>query len=482
MDFEGKKSIKINYFYNMAYQVLLVIAPLVTMPYISRALGSNSIGIVSYVESISSYFVLFATMGITTYGQREISYCQDSKIKRTEVFWNAKFLEFVTSAAVLTVYIFFALFQENKIIFLVLSMNVIAVFFDVTWFFQGMEEFGIIVLRNMTIKFMQIIYFFIFIKKPENIVLYALGLGLFTVLGNISLWVRLKKYIYLVPISSIKPFHDLKVVISLFIPTIAIQIYTVLDKTMIGIITQNPIENGYYEQASKISKLVLLAVTSLGVVMIPRIGYYFNQKNEEVVKSLMYKSYRFVFFLGFPLCIGLICCADNFVPWFLGDEFIGASNLIKILSLLILAIGMNNVTGMQYLIPTKRQNIFTITALIGAATNFILNLILIGRLQSVGAAIASVVSESVIAITQQIIVCSELSIKTIVKSSKNYVISSGLMLILLTYIGHIFSSSIINTLLMVALGATVYFIALLLLKDDFFIDQSKILLKKFFRR
>lgn len=482
MSLKEKKSVKKNYFYNMVYQILLIVVPLVTMPYISRTLGSSRIGIVSYIESISSYFVLFATMGITTYGQREVSYYQDSKIRRSEIFWNAKVLEFITSLIVLILYIIFALFQVNKVIFMVLSINIIAVFFDVTWFFQGMEEFGVIILRNIIIKILQIIYFFIFIKSKEDVVLYALGLGLFTMLGNISLWGRLKKYVSLIPISYIKPFKDLKIVISLFIPTIAMQIYTVLDKTMIGTITQNPIENGYYEQASKISKLVLLVVTSLGAVLIPRIGYYFNQKNEEMVKNLMYKSYRFVFFLGLPLCIGLICCADNFVPWFLGDEFIGASVLIKILSFLILAIGMNNVTGMQYLIPTKRQNIFTLTVLIGAVTNFLLNLILIGKLQSVGAAIASVVSESVIAIIQQIIICSELSIKTIIKSSKNYVIASTLMLILLIYMGHIFSSSFVNTMVMVVSGAIFYFVILLLIKDEFFLGQLRVIIKNIFKR
>ena len=157
MSLKEKKSVKKNYFYNMVYQILLIVVPLVTMPYISRTLGSSRIGIVSYIESISSYFVLFATMGITTYGQREVSYYQDSKIRRSEIFWNAKVLEFITSLIVLILYIIFALFQVNKVIFMVLSINIIAVFFDVTWFFQGMEEFGVIILRNIIIKILQII-------------------------------------------------------------------------------------------------------------------------------------------------------------------------------------------------------------------------------------------------------------------------------------------------------------------------------------
>lgn len=466
----------------MAYQVLLVIAPLITMPYISRALGSSSIGTVSFVESISSYFVLFATMGITTYGQREISYCQDNKVKRSEIFWNTKTLECITSIVTLAVYIVFALFQEDRAVYLVLALNIVAVFFDVTWFFQGMEEFGLIVIRNIIIKILQIIYFFIFIRSPKDIVLYAFGLGVFTALGNLSLWGRLRKYISFVELEKIHPFADIKVVFSLFIPTIAVQIYTVLDKTMIGVITKSSIQNGYYEQASKISKLVLLAVTSLGAVMIPRIGYYFGKNDKKAVNDLMYKSYRFVFFLGIPLCFGLISCADNFVPWFLGPDFIDSSILIKILSLLILAIGINNVTGMQYLIPTKRQNIFTKTVLLGAATNFILNSILIYFFQAVGAAIASVAAETVIAVSQLIIVRSEISVSKIIKSSRNYLVAGICMLIELVLIGKNLSSSIVHTIIMIICGAGLYFVILLIEKDEFFVSESRNLVQKVIRK
>lgn len=148
----------------------------------------------------------------------------------------------------------------------------------------------------------------------------------------------------------------MKIIISLFIPTIAIQIYTVLDKTMIGVITQDSFENGYYELAIKISKMVMAVVTALGTVMIPRIGYHFEQGETQRIRSLMYRGYRFVWFLGVPLCLGMIMVCGNFVPWFFGEGYEQVVPLLQILSFLILAIGINNVTGMQYMIPTKRQN------------------------------------------------------------------------------------------------------------------------------
>ena len=265
-------------------------------------------------------------------------------------------------------------------------------------------------------------------------------------------------------------------------PTIAIQIYTVLDKTMIGVITNSAYENGYYEQALKISRMVLTLVTSLGAVMIPRIGYHFEKGEEEQVRMYMYRGYRFVWFLGIPLCIGLILVSSNFVPWFFGLGYDKVAPLIGILSLLILSIGVNNVTGMQYLIPTKRQNVFTRTVIYGSITNFVLNYFLIIKFQSYGAAIASVAAETVIAVVQIYIVRKELSPTIIIKSSFNYLFAGALMAFVLIAIRGYFVSSIVNTMILVIIGTIVYFSVLLIIRDKFFFDNVISVLKKIVNR
>ena len=473
-----RKSIRKNYIYNLCDQILTMVAPLITTPYISRVLGAKGIGIVSYTDSVTSYFVLFATLGITTYGQREISYVQDNRESRTTVFWNTKCLQFITSLISLVFFLMFAAFQDNKVLYIIYSINIIAVFADITWLFQGMEEFQKIVLRNTFFKIINIAYIFIVIRSKYDVCLYALGLCAFTLLGNISLWIYLPKYVDKIDIKKIHPFKELPVVLSLFIPTIAIQIYTVLDKTMIGLITQNAFENGYYEQAIKISKMVLAIVTALGTVMIPRIGFYFEKGESEEVKRLMYRGYRFVWFLGIPLCFGLIMVSSNFVPWFYGEGFDKVVDLLRILALLILAIGINNVTGMQYLIPTKRQNVFTLTVITGACVNFVMNLILIRYFQSLGAALASVAAEAVIAVIQIFIVRKELNPVTIIKEGMHYYIACIAMVIVLYFSGKILTPSIIHTMSLVAVGAIAYFGTLFALKDEFFVSNVEKVLQK----
>ena len=477
-----KKSIKKNYIYNLSYQILLILTPLVTTPYLSRVLGADGVGSVSFAESIVSYFSLFAVLGITIYGQREISYVQDNKEKRTTVFWETKLLEVITSVVVIAVYIPFALFQENRTMYLILAINLLTVTIDVSWLLQGMEEFGKTAIRNILFRIMNIVFIFLAVKTKDHINRYVFSIVFFNFLCNISMWSYLPEYIGKPKWRTLRPFRNINTVLSLFIPTIAMQIYTVLDKTMIGLITKSAFENGYYEQSIKISRMVLTIVTALGTVMIPRIGFYFEKGEIESVKTLMYRGYRFVWFLGIPLCFGLIGISSHMVPWFFGPGYEKVIPLLNILCFLILAIGINNVTGMQYLIPTKRQNLFTLTVLIGAAVNFVFNALLIPAMQSIGAAIASVAAETVIALSQLWIVRKELSSKTIFVSSWHYLLAGGIMLTALKAIGLGLNSTVLNTILLIVIGAVIYLFVLLLLKDAFFIGNMQRILSKVVRR
>lgn len=468
------KSIKRNYIYNLIQQILTLLTPLITTPYISRVIGAEGIGIYSYASSIVTYFALFAALGTATYGQREISYCQDDKKRRSEVFWNNELLCIITTCISLCFYGLFCFFQkENRIVFFILSLSLLDVCLNVSWLLTGLEEFGKIVLRNIIIKVASIGFIFTFVRTKDDLIIYVLGLTLALIISDISLWPFVLKFIDRPKVKDLKPFSEIKVVFSMFVPTIAISIYTVLDKTMIGIITKNAAENGFYEQALKISRIALTVVTSLGAVMIPRIGYLFEKHDNDLVRQYMYRSYRFVGFIGIPMGLGLLAISPNFVPWFFGKGFEGVIPLIGVLGFLLLSIGINNVTGVQYLIPTKRQNTFTKTVLIGACVNLIANICLIPSLGAIGAAIASVLAETIIAITQLWIVRKEISSLAIIKQSLKYIISGFIMFFTLLLINKYLQPSIMNTLVLISSGCFVYFSSLFILRDSFFIENTK---------
>lgn len=473
------KSIRKNYIYNVSYQILTMITPLITAPYISRVLNADGIGIYSFSNAVVSVFVLFATIGTSLYGQREISYVRDDENKRSTIFFNVLLLRLISSSIVMVCYsIYLNSLKENKVLFGIVGLNILAVALDVSWFFQGLEEFGKIVLRNVIIKIVNIIFIFIFVKEKNDLIIYISGIVFLTIFSNLSLWPYLKKYIKKVPLKCIKPFNDLKVVFSLFVPIIAIQIYTVLDKAMIGFLTADAFENGYYEQAMKISKLTVTIVTSLGTVMIPRIGNCFELNQLDKIKDYMYRGFRFVFCLGMPLCFGLISIADNFVPWFFGEGYEPVINLLKITSLLIVILGISNLIGMQYLVPTKRENDLSKSVIVGAASNFFLNLLLIPLYGSLGAVIASVLAELAVTIVQLIMVRKIFSFKHILRTNYVYVLAGVVMFIIVCLISKYFTSSIFNTILLILVGASIYTITLIVCKDDFFLDNIKSIIKK----
>lgn len=475
-----EKNVKKNYIYNVAYQLLVIITPLLTAPYISRVLGVDGIGVFSYVTAIAAFFIIFATLGTSTYGQREISYVQADAHKRSVVFWNTVIFRCTSTAIFLLIYgIFvFALRPEWMIIYIIQFIEIINVACDTSWFFQGLEEFGKIVGRNAIFRLINLAMVFTLIKDENDLALYTAATAIITMAGHVSLWAYLPKYLTKVSKSELTPFADTHVILGLFLPTIAVQIYQYLDKIMIRLINGGSTENGYYEQAMRITKMVLVLVTSMSTVMVPRIGRYFEEGNKDAIRNAMYKAYRFAWFLGLPLMFGLFGIADNFIPWFYGPGYEKVIVLLKIVSAITVAISINNVTGIQYLVPTKRENLYTKTVLYGAVINFCFNLMLIPKLSSYGAAIASVIAEASIAIIQLFVIRKELEIKRIIAPIPKYLFSAAMMLLLLIVESRLLPNTIIATFIMIVSGAAVYFILLLILADSFFIENAKSVINK----
>lgn len=474
-----KKSITKNYIYNASYQVLALITPLITTPYLSRVLEADGIGVYSFTTSIVSYFTMFGVLGTLSYGNREISFLQENRKARSKVFWEVEFLSIITAAIAMIAYLFFVLFvaKEYHLFYLIQMISFLTIAVDITWLLQGMEEFGKIVGRNLFFKVLSIVYVFVFVRTKEDLVLHVAGNIIISFLIQASVWTHVPKFVDAPDWKNINPFRHLKGVIALFVPTIAISIYTVLDKTMIGIFS-NPFENGYYEQALNLSKTVLSLITALGAVMVPRMGYHYHRGEQEEVQKLMYQSYRFVWFLGIPLSLGLMGVAGNIVPWFYGDGFLKLTILLPILSVLIPIIGMSNVTGMQYLITTRREKLLTISVAIGAAVNFVCNMILIPKYSAIGAAIASVVAELVITGIQFVFVKDEISVAKVLVGAWKYLLAGGAMFCLLLLENQRFTPSILNTIVMVLSGGVVYFAVLFLLRDEFLMGYIKKLFHK----
>lgn len=455
-----------NYIYNLVYQILLVVSPVITMPFLSRSLGVEAIGEYSYAYSLTSYFVLLATLGCDIYGRREISYVKDDMEKRSKKFWNIQIIKIVSTILVIFIYIIFSNFNSNRILLFILVFHLINVPLNIGWFYQGIEEFKKITIRGFFLKIIDLLFVIIFIHDPDDLVLYVFGSSFINFLAFFVLWIDIKKYVKFVPLKFLHPTKDLKDSIVFFLPAIATSIYTLLDKTMLGLITGNYTENGYYEQAQKVNVILLRVVLALGTVLLPRIASAYKKNDFNSIKRDIQKSARYVFFISIAIAFGLVCISDLFVPWFFGEEFNKVSMLLKISGFILIFQGLEDVFGMQYLVSIGKQKQYIISLFIGAFTNFICNMILIPKFQSGGALIASLIGEFVIVSSQIIMIKGKIEVKKIIFSSKNYLISGIVMCIPLLFLERYLKSNIMDTFLVIILGAGLYLGTLLILKDE----------------
>jgi O-antigen/teichoic acid export membrane protein len=461
------QSVKKNYLYNLTYQMLTLILPLVTTPYVSRVLGAQNLGIYSYTLSISAFFILFGSLGIAMYGQREIAFVRDSREKRSSTFWEIVTLRAITM--LFSIVIFYIAFvngnNDYRMYYRILLLEMIGNVADISWFFQGLEDFRKTVTRNMAVKLASVTCIFLFVRSGDDLPVYFLIYVFSILLGNLSLWLYLPKLIYGPRRGKLHVFRHFKPTLALFIPQIAVQVYTILDRTMIGAIIADKSEVGYYDQAQKIVKMLLTVVTSIGTVLMPRIAHTYASGDMEKVHGYMRKSFRAVFFLAFPLIFGIISVSDAFVPAFFGAGYDKVRILMPVISPIMFLIGMSNVTGTQYLLPTMRQKEYTISVLAGSGVNFCMNALLIPHFGALGASIGTVIAETAVTGVQIFFTRCDFQWPQIIRSMGTYLLASLVMFAGCLAFRHFIPAGWSSVIGQVVVSALLYGGILMLMKD-----------------
>lgn len=478
MESSKSKVIK-NYIYNTTYQILVLLAPLITTPYVSRVLGVTGIGIYSYAQSIATYFVLVGAVGTTLYGQREIAYVQDKPNERSKVFWQITIFRFVTVGICTVLFLLvFGLGKQYTTVYQILTFEVLATAFDISWFFMGMENFKVTVVRNSIIKLVGIILIFVMVKTSDDVVLYTLCLTAPIFLGNISLWFSLPKYLVKVRVTRRDITKHLRPALILFLPQLATEVYVVLDKTMLGIFASNIAEVGFYTQAYKIIRITLTIVTSLGTVMLPAMSLAFAKGKQDVIIKNIKKAFQFVFLLGFAILFGLCGITENFVPLFFGKGYDKVIYLMIMISPIIIIIAVSNVIGKQYLLPTMQQKAYTASVIAGATVNFVLNLILIARYDAIGAVIATVIGELAVTIVQALAIRKQMNLLECFLPGIKYLICGAIMGVLVFIVGRIWSHTVLGIVIQIIVGIMIYLVELELTKDVLLLEGKKLILSK----
>ena len=379
-----------NYLYNLSYQILTIILPIITVPYVTRIFTSEDLGNYGFYNSIVSYFSLFAMLGIGLYGTKQIASARDVN----STFWNIYAIQLIASLISIFVYVIAILCipTMSGIIPLILFISLFSKIIDISWLFSGKEDFKKITIRNTVVKVVGVISIFTFIKNSEDLYLYIFLIVVFDFLGQVVMWVPAKKFIK-------RPSFNMKImkknlhpIVLLFLPQVAISLYVVLDRTLLGLLGSYS-DVGIYEQGQKLTSIIYKIVSSLGVVMLPRVANLLSERKEEEAQNMVKFSFILYNLIIFPMIFGLIAVNEVFVKLFLGKDFQDVKYVLYITTINIMLVGWTNILGHQVLVVRNKNKEFMLSTTIPAFVSVAVNIAVIPIFGYVGASITAVIVE-----------------------------------------------------------------------------------------
>ena len=461
-----------NYLYNVGYQVLAIIVPLITSAYVSRVLRPAGVGANAFTNSIIQYFILLASMGIGYYGNRQIAYVRENREKMAKTFWEIQIVKTIMTLVSCIAFVVFMLFYTRQADYMwAQSINLIAVAFDISWFYEGIENFKVTVLKNSLVKVVSMIAIFVFIKNPSDVTLYIIILAISTLLGNLTLWPNIRRDLPRVNYRILNPWPHFLPMIELFVPQIAIQVYVQLNRTMLGVMV-NETAAGFYQYSDSLVKMTLALVTATGTVMLPHVANAFSKGNMNQVNAMLYKSFDFVSSMAYPMMFGLAAVSLTLAPKYYGPGYDPVGKAMMIESFVILMIGWSNVLGVQYLLPIHKQKEFTISVTLGAFVNIILNVPLIHFWGLNGAMVATSISELSVTAYQLFAVRHLLNFRDLFHGSWKYFISSFLMFIVVFWMNRNLRDTWLMMFIEIIVGILIYGLLVFVLRAPI-INQAK---------
>lgn len=467
-----QESVSKNYIFSLLYQLVNIIIQVITLPYVARILGAEGVGIQSYTNSVVSIFSIIGVLGINWYGQRNIARVMDDKEKKTLLFVELSLFKIINCTVVLSVYIGYLLVNSKYLIFgLAQIVLYVGNMLDISWYFQGIEKFKIVAIRNCFVKIIGIVLIFSLVKEKEDVLLYILILSLSTLIGNLALWLRLKNELVAINIKMINIKRHFKDVLYYFIPTVATSVYLLMDKAMIGAFLDSADENGYYEQAVQILNMIKTLFLSYNSVMVSRMTFLFKNNKQQEIKFWLDRTMNLFSYLSYAMFFGLIMVCGDFITLYYGQGNEKTEMILYAFSASIIFVSLSSMLESHIITPIDARRKGNVIVTFGALINLIINFILIPKLGAYGAAIASSFAEGAIAIGYIIVSKKFFTVTEMIKLTYKKIISGLIMYVCIMNFN--IDNAILNIILKVVVGFLVYNVVLLLLKDNVLYDLVK---------
>ena len=451
-------SLRKNLLINVSYQLLVVLIPLIVAPYVSRTVGPEGVGVYAYTFNFAYCFALVGMLGVSNYGNRTIASLGDDLVQRSDAFWNIWAIQITMSLLACGAYGCYCLFfrPEHPEIALIQMITVACSLVDISWFFFGIEKFQITVGRNLVVKVLNMVLIFTLVKGPEDLITYSLIMVGGTLLNNLLLFPFLRREICWVKPSWGRMRQHVLPMVVLFFPVVAISVYKIMDKVMIGALAGTT-QTGFYEYAEKIIGLPGTVITAVGAVMLPRLSAMMGKHQSREASRLTGVTMEVMMALSFAMAWGIFAIARDFAPAFFGKDFSYSGVVMMGLAPSVICQSWANVIRTQYLIPAKMDTVYVRSTWLGAIVNLSMNLLLIPSLQALGAAIGTLCAEFAVAAYQSWKVRGKLRVGIYLCSSLYYLIPSAAMVGLIFWIsGNLALKGFALILLEICAGGGVY--------------------------
>ncbi len=462
-------SLKKNAVLNTIKTLCQVIFPIITIPYISRALGAVNYGKVNYTASIISYFALFAAFGINNYATREGARIRDDKDNLKELASQLYTISIITSIiSILTLLaVVFGLFSDNdkRILLLVQGAAIIFTALGADWVNTIYEDFKYITIRYIVVHLVSLLLLFIFVKTPDDFVVYAAILTIANSGANLFNIFYIKKYVLLRPQISSGITRHIRPMLILVGYSFALTIYVNSDTTLLGIF-KGDADVGIYSIAAKIYLVVKQVLNASIMVSVPRIASYLGKGDKESYKKLLSSVFDFLLLLVLPSMVGLFMMSDEVVFLAGGAEYTAASLPLKILSVALCFAVFGCYFSNCYLLPNKLDKEMFIATIAGCVVNIGLNCIVIPKYSYIGTAGTTLLAEMIVII---ICIIKSRNVEKVTVNTRNMVsVLAGCVSIVAVCI--IFKLSInqliIRTIGSILISALGYVFVLIMLKNS----------------
>ena len=477
-----QKTLFKNTIYKSILSLVNIVIPIIIGPYIVRLLDVELYGIYNRVFSEFQIFLAFASIGVYTFGVREISKIRNDKEKISQLFTNLFVISLLSNILVIAIYIIYTLMSSTgitSIIYLIMIIQFIANIFYVEFVNEALENYKFITIKSLIVKIIYFVSLLLLVRNPDDIIIYSVIISLTVFLNNIISFIYAKSKIEF-NFSKIKIKKYIKPLLAVLVITNVDLLYSQLDKVMLGRYVNDVAVTLYYIPYYIVSTLVSIPYAIINV-SIPRLSYLLKNEGKEKYQEKLNNSISSLLFIIIPMCFGMFVLADEIIFLYAGEEYLTAIIPLMIACIVRIIISLESVMNNLIMYPNDEENRILKVSLICGLLNLVMNylLVVLKIFNPSTAMLTTGISEIILVTLHYIYSRKKLNLALNIFSKSNIIyLILGILFIPIAYLIRLLNLNFIITLITIVITCVLMYFSVLYIKKDnnlmFILEKIKV--------